>query len=191
MKSNNVTSKNILFIDSQVQNYQALVENVGADTQVFILNSHEDGIEQISNVLANYSDIDSVQIISHGGAGMVQLGNTVLNNENLQAYSDYLQGWRNSLTDNADILFYGCNVGAGELGVEFLQQLGDLTGADIAGSNDLTGNSVLGGDWDLEVVTGNIEAESVLAPEIRNNYQGVLAVFKVTNNSRFAHFLGS
>ncbi|MTJ48840.1 LamG-like jellyroll fold domain-containing protein [Dolichospermum sp. UHCC 0259] len=183
MKSNNVTSKNILFIDSQVQNYQALVENVGADTQVFILNSHEDGIEQISNVLANYSDIDSVQIISHGGAGMVQLGNTVLNNENLQAYSDYLQGWRNSLTDNADILFYGCNVGAGELGVEFLQQLGDLTGADIAGSNDLTGNSVLGGDWELEVVTGNIEAESVLAPEIRNNYQGVLAVFKVTNNN--------
>ncbi|MBD2280751.1 PA14 domain-containing protein [Aphanizomenon flos-aquae] len=183
MKSNNVTSKNILFIDSQVQNYQALVENVGADTQVFILNNHEDGIEQISNVLANYSDIDSVQIISHGGAGMVQLGNTVLNNENLQAYSDYLQGWRNSLTDNADILFYGCNVGEGELGVEFLQQLGDLTGADIAASNDLTGNSVLGGDWELEVVTGNIEAESVLAPEIRNNYQGVLAVFKVTNNN--------
>jgi hypothetical protein len=31
----------------------------------------------------------------------------------------------------------------------------------------------LGGDWELEVVTGNIEAESVLAPEIRNNYQGI------------------
>ena len=37
-----------------------------------------------------------------------------------------------------------------------------LTGADVAASDDLTGSAWLGGDWDLEYVSGEIEASDRL-----------------------------
>src|SRR4028119_2159448 len=39
---------------------------------------------------------------------------------------------------------------------QFLDRLSELTGADIAASANPTGNAALGGDWELEVQTGQI-----------------------------------
>jgi hypothetical protein len=181
MQSSPISS--ILFIDSNVANYQALVENSNPETEVVVLDSSQDGIAQITETLAARQGIKTVEIISHGREGLVQLGNTVLSNDNLHTYSRQLQQWKNSLAEQADILFYGCNVAAGETGAEFVRQLSSLTGADIAASEDLTGNSSLGGDWQLEVATGEIEAESALTAEIRDNYEGVLKIIKVTNTN--------
>ncbi|MFB2968826.1 DUF4347 domain-containing protein, partial [Aerosakkonema sp. BLCC-F183] len=64
-------------------------------------------------------------------------------------------------------------------GVSFLQQLSELTGADIAASDDLTGNWAKGGDWELEKATGNIESSLAFQPEGIAGYQGVLATFNV------------
>ena len=178
MQSNKADS--IVFIDSHVSNSETLLK-VDTETEVVFLDPTQDGVEQITKVLAERQEIKTVEIISHGGEGMVQLGATVLSDANLQEYSAYLHEWRKSLTEQADILFYGCNVASGNIGSEFVQQLSELTGADIAASIDLTGNTTLGGDWQLEVATGEIEAKSALAAEIRNNYAGVLKIFKVTN----------
>ena len=43
-------SKNIVFIDSQVQGYESLVTALHADTDWFVLNPDEDGIEQMQRV---------------------------------------------------------------------------------------------------------------------------------------------
>jgi hypothetical protein len=45
-------------------------------------------------------------------------------------------------------------VAAGELGENFVNKIGYLTGADIAASTDLTGSALLGGNWNLEKLTG-------------------------------------
>jgi predicted cupin superfamily sugar epimerase len=105
-------------------------------------------------VLANRSDIASVHIVSHGAEGSLQLGASTINSDNLQAYSNSLQQWASALTADADILLYGCDVASGETGEAFVQQLSQLTGADVAASDDLTGSAALGGDWDLEVKNG-------------------------------------
>ncbi|MGK7912708.1 MAG: Ig-like domain-containing protein, partial [Synechococcus sp.] len=104
----------------------------------------------------------------------------------LNQYSDELQQWQTALSENADILFYGCNVAAGQKGATFLNQIGELTGADIAASTDLTGSSKLGGDWQLEYASGEIETSSPFADAIRQNYGYVLQSSGASNDSVFA-----
>ncbi len=41
------------------------------------------GVEQITQLLANYTNISAVHIISHGGPGSLQLGAMELNSDNL------------------------------------------------------------------------------------------------------------
>ncbi|MEO1430375.1 MAG: DUF4347 domain-containing protein [Cyanobacteria bacterium J06632_19] len=169
-----MTTKNIIFIDSTVADYKTLASQAKAGTEVIVLDNSKDGVSQITQALAGKSDLASIQIISHGGEGMVQLGSNILSNGNLQDYSSQLQQWGNALAENGDILFYGCDVAAGESGVEFVQQLSELTGADIAASTDLTGNSSLGGDWDLEVATGKIESETAITLEAQQEFTEIL-----------------
>ena len=54
--------------------------------------------------------------------------------------------------------------------------LGELTGADIAASNDLTGSAELGGDWELEVATGNIETVVAVDEQVQTAFAGVLDI---------------
>lgn len=136
-------SPTLVFIDSNVANYQTLQQQVNPDAEVVILDSSKDGIEQITEALKGRENIASVQILSHGGEGVIQIGTTLLNGDNLQAYREKLQQWRSSLTDKADILLYGCSVGFGR-GEEFIKGLSELTGADVAASENITGNPALG-----------------------------------------------
>ncbi|XZN91416.1 MAG: DUF4347 domain-containing protein [Microcoleus sp.] len=137
-------------------------------------------IEQITNTLANQKDIESVQILSHGSEGSLTLGTDVLNGNDLENFNSQLKQWGNALTENGDILLYGCDVAAGETGYNFVKRLSELTGADIAASNDLTGNQALGGDWDLEIATGKIEAAVPFNQEAMEDYEYKLANFNVT-----------
>jgi Domain of unknown function (DUF4347) len=102
----------IVFIDAAVTDYQRLLDGVKSGIAAIILDSSRDGIEQISEVLANRSNIDSIHLVSHGAPGSLQLGNTRLSIDNLEVYSQQLQQWRRALAIDADILIYGCNVAA-------------------------------------------------------------------------------
>ena len=70
-------NKQIIFVDSSVQDYQSLINNAD-DTQIVILNENLSGIEQITNTLANQKDIEAVHIVSHGSPGSLKLGADVL-----------------------------------------------------------------------------------------------------------------
>ena len=166
----------IVFIDPAVENYQTLAAGVFAGVEAIALDSSKDGIEQITEVLSRRKNISSVHIVSNGQAGKLYLGNAEVNSNNLDGYSEQLQSWANALTRNADIFVYGCNVGAGEEGQQFIQDLSDLTGADIAASSDLTGSAARGGDWDLEVKTGRIKSAAAFQAQVLQSYQGLLDV---------------
>ncbi len=164
--------QNLLFVDSSITDIERLTQNLDNVT-IVVLDANIDGIAQISNVLDRSSNVASIHVMSHGSSGNLLLGNSQLNLGNLQNYSSDLQQWRNALTEDADILFYGCNVGAGADGLAFVQQLSQITGADIAASNNLTGNAALGGDWELEVKTGTIETPTQAIAD----YTGTLATY--------------
>ncbi|XGV98293.1 MAG: DUF4347 domain-containing protein [Leptolyngbya sp. BL-A-14] len=166
----------IAFIDGSVADYQTLVAGIAPGTEVHILNSSQDAVTQITNTLLGRHNISSVHIVSHGEAGGLDFGTGRLNLSDLPEYAAQLQSWSNALTDNADILLYGCDVAQGELGKTFTKIFSQLTGADVAASDNLTGSSTLHGDWTLEYQTGKIEASTIASPYIQAIYNHVLSV---------------
>jgi parallel beta-helix repeat protein len=179
----NSPSKSIVFIDPALEDYQTLAGGVPPGAEIIILDKNGNGVEQITaklqTIAAAGGTVDQVHIFSHGNSGSLQLGSATLNSDNLPQYESQLQGWRNGLSDQADILLYGCDVAAGS-GSDFVDRLGELTGADIAASGDLTGR---GGNWNLEYATGHIEAPLALTPEAMADYRGTLKTITVTNNN--------
>ncbi|MDB9455318.1 glycosyl hydrolase family 18 protein [Dolichospermum circinale CS-541/06] len=168
------STKTVVFIDPNVTDWQNLVNGVEPGSLVFILDPRQDSVRQITDKLAALTEIDSIQIISHGGEGSLSLGSTQLNSANLNSYSSQLQQWGQSLTATGDILLYGCDVAGGVIGKAFVQQMSQLTGADVAASDDLTGSAALGGDWLLEYGTGLIEAPLALQVQAMEAYNSVL-----------------
>ena len=92
----------------------------------------------------------------------------------IDSYLETLEQWGNALSKNGDILLLGCNV-ARSADRSFITRLADLTNADIAASQNLTGSASLGGDWDLEQFTGEIETPLSLSQDSIDRYEDVLA----------------
>jgi len=179
----NSHSKSLVFIDSGLDEYQTLAGGVLPGAEIVILDKNGNGVEQITAKLQTIADaggtVDQVHIFSHGSSGSLQLGSATLNSGNLSEYESQLQGWRNALSDEADMVVYACDFAAG-FGTDFVDRLGELTGADIAASTDLTGQ---GGNWKLEFAKGHIEAPLALTPEAMADYRGTLKTITVTNNN--------
>ncbi|QFS47669.1 hypothetical protein GXM_05161 [Nostoc sphaeroides CCNUC1] len=115
------------------------------------------------------------------------MGNTHLGLDTLEEYSQQLQLWQkiysaSAKTDNPwNLLIYGCNVALGDAGTEFVEKLHQLTKANIAASRGRIGNAALGGNWELEVRTADMEVSLVFPETTRQAYAGVLATFTVNN----------
>ncbi len=158
----NLAAKEIIFIDAIVADLQQYITS-HPNADVVLLDANRDGVEQIAAVLAGRTGIESVHIISHGSAGNISLGNASLNLTGVQGqYADELATIKAALSENADILIYGCNVAEGQAGQAFAIALATSTGADIAASTDLTGAIKLGGDWNFETQTGFIDSLNVI-----------------------------
>ncbi|WP_053177573.1 Ig-like domain-containing protein [Pseudomonas kilonensis] len=174
-----VPGKSVVFVDSRVKDAASLLEGVAPGTQVVQLDATKDGLQQIADYLDTHQGISSVQIIAHGNAGDLWLGNSYLSADNVQARSAVLAQIGQDMNAGGDILIYGCYTAEGERGLSLVDSLAQLTGRDVAASNDRTG---LGGDWDLEIATGSIESANVLSANAMSEYQWGLATWTATNN---------
>ncbi|NMY39756.1 DUF4347 domain-containing protein [Pseudomonas sp. WS 5013] len=173
--------KEIVFVDTRAPNYQELLKAVSPNAEVVLLSTNEDGVQQIADALAGRTGIDAIHIISHGDSGVLLLGNGPLFEGNLAQYATQLSTIGKALTVEGDILLYGCEVGAGSEGQAFVSKLADMTGADIAASDDNTGGNAKGGDWDLEVTTGQIATSSALSLSRLGGYDHLLVTTAVNN----------
>ncbi|MEO0490705.1 MAG: M14 family zinc carboxypeptidase, partial [Cyanobacteria bacterium J06659_2] len=99
-----------------------------------------------------------------------------LNLDSLDRSRDALQSWRRALRTDAEVLLYGCNVAAGELGNLFVEQLKALIGAGIAASKTRTGHAQQGGDWNLEVTTGDVRSGLAFWPAVMATYPSTFAL---------------
>ncbi|WP_328591693.1 DUF4347 domain-containing protein [Prosthecochloris vibrioformis] len=170
----------IVFIDSRIADRNRILAQFDATTRYVILDEQQDGILQIAEALSGSSGYDAVQIFSHGSPGSLLLGNTTFDSAALERYAAELAIIGNALTAEGDILLYGCNVGAGDEGRAFVDQLAAATGADVAASDDMTGAAQKGGDWELEVVSGEVDEREIVETE---GYSGVLAESVIIGNS--------
>jgi glucose/arabinose dehydrogenase len=173
----------LVFIDTSLESYRRLAASAAIGAEVVLIDGQRDGISQITAALADRQNIGAIHLISHGSAGALQLGSRNFSTADLGQYQDQLQSWQRSLSADADILIYGCDVAATAAGQDFIQQISQLTGADVAASTNLTGNAAKGGDWILETTTGTIGHDLALSQSLQASYDGIFAGFTYNNFS--------
>ncbi|MCP3870586.1 MAG: DUF4347 domain-containing protein, partial [Gammaproteobacteria bacterium] len=169
----------LVFVDSRTPDHEGLVSGIVSDDPergflVYLLDTEQDGVQQITDILRQHDDVSAIHLISHGSRGSLELGSTVLSDRNIGDYSAPLESWREHLAEGADLLIYGCDVAEAADGQSFIGRLAGLTGADVAASDDRTGQVVQGGDWNLEYRTGAIQAEIAVDSQTQLNYRGTL-----------------
>ncbi|MCP4045604.1 MAG: DUF4347 domain-containing protein, partial [Gammaproteobacteria bacterium] len=101
----------------------------------------------------------------------------------LSQNAETISAWGNNLSNDADILIFGCDLASTDAGVQFVDAFAQMTGADISASDDQTGSSGLGGDWYLEYAHGQIEAETLIDQDTELSWQGLLATPTAANNT--------
>ncbi|HYK57011.1 MAG TPA: DUF4347 domain-containing protein, partial [Flavisolibacter sp.] len=156
-----MAGQQIVFITADVADQEALTRDIGKDIMVYRLSDKQSVIQQISEILRTYQELEAVHLISHGSPGALHLGNEKLDMSNLPEYADALRQWGRSLRVGGSFLLYGCEVANGRAGVSFIRKMAADLGAPVAASVDLTGAPGLGGNWILEYQTGAISANAL------------------------------
>ncbi|MBT4159807.1 MAG: DUF4347 domain-containing protein, partial [Gammaproteobacteria bacterium] len=151
----------LVVVDTSIDGYESLLTNIDSGTEILLIEGNENGLEVIANYVDGRSDISSIHILSHGDEGSFRLGTATVNAQNIDLYAEALSQIGDSLTEEGDLFFYGCNISGGETGIEFVTELAFYTDADVAASIDLTGAEAEGGDWDLETTIGQLDTESL------------------------------
>jgi hypothetical protein len=170
----------LVFVDETAPDSQQLLDDLIAagdpsrQFEVILLSDQRGGIAQISEALALRHDLDAVHFVTHGNNHSVKLGADWLQTDDLAQYADQIRDWQNALSADADLLFYGCDLASDAAGRELLATFERLTDADVAASDDLTGNALLGGDWLLEYQLGSVETVTPFSQGTQESWLGLL-----------------
>ena len=112
-----------------------------------MIDPNRDGIAQIATYLDGHPGMSAIHLVAHGTNGELNIGSSVLDSNSINTvYKSALQHIGAQLTENADILIYGCDFAAGSEGAKTEALIAELTGADVAASDHLVGGAQ-GADW--------------------------------------------
>ena len=119
----------VVFISSDIDDIEPYLSNLPDDAEVIILDVTADVFDQMNSALASRGDLNAVHLITHGDEGLLQFGDVTIDADALsQNYQEQLAQIGAALTENGDILIYGCDFGGGDKGREALEL---LLGADL------------------------------------------------------------
>ena len=164
----------LVIIDEAVADKQIFYQSLKPGVIVREISSQRDGLQQLTRVLKNHKDIANLHIVSHASDGQILLGDQWISSQTLKDEKQFLNQLSSVLSKDADVLFYGCNLAAGEKGRQFVSFLAEQTGADVAASSNPTGAVALGGDWELELRVGDIQTSNPFLSEGLKQYAHVL-----------------
>jgi hypothetical protein len=188
--------KELLVVDHNIKDYEQFSSLARPGVVLVEIPKGVDGLAFLMDKLAQYQNLQAVHLFSHANAGELLLGNTQINSEVLANHAAFAKVVNSTMKVGGDFLLYGCELGKGQKGDEFLEIIKNKTHADIAASNNLTGNTQNNGDWNLEVQKGNIETQPLANSIAMKDFTEVLqnVTFQVgswtvvnagANNDRF------
>ncbi len=142
----------MVFVDSQIADYQAIVAAIDPGVKVFVYDGTKDGLAEIAQDLQGVHGLASIDIIDHGAPDVMAVGADVLAPNTISTYSAELAALGNALAHNGQLDLYGCDVAA--TGDAFIEALQQAVGRNVAASTGPVGATALGGDWTLDATTG-------------------------------------
>ena len=170
----------LFFIDAGVADPGAFWLAAPKGGTVVCIPAGVDSWRFMAQEAARFQGLSAIHIVSHGQPGAMVLNGQHYAAADLEQLTVPLQQLGHALTKNGDIFLYGCEVGAGIAGQTLLNTLAAATGADIAASKDNTGNAPHGGNWDLEITTGQIDSSLALNATSMAGYEAVLHTASVS-----------
>ncbi|MBU6488130.1 MAG: DUF4347 domain-containing protein, partial [Burkholderiales bacterium] len=179
--------RQVVFVNSNVTDYQTLVSGLPQGTQVVILDSSKDGLAQIDQYLQQHAGVSAIHLVSHGADGNVQIGSTWLNAGDISAYRAELAQIGAAMKPGGDFLIYGCNVAENADGKALVQQIASISGLNVAASTDATGAAALGGDWSLEYDAGAMHTSVIFSHAAEQQYDALLAVTDETYDGQVGY----
>ncbi|MCW8331524.1 Ig-like domain-containing protein, partial [Photobacterium sp. SDRW27] len=165
----------LIIIDAAVPDKHLFYKNLKQNAEIKEIASEKDGLEQLTQILYQYQNLDVLHVVSHADDGIIYLGNSQVTEQFLKQKTDTFPSLNYALKEGADVLLYGCNLGAGKAGEALIEFIANQAHVDVAASDDLTGDFLLGGDWELEVSTGKIDSIKLWSSESEIQYSHVLA----------------
>lgn len=138
----------------------SLFQQLELDGHTALLVDPSDSIGDVVRELrdqAPASGYTAIHVYGHGRPGRQDLGLDPITGEALAGQRAFWQDLSCLAAPDADLLLYGCDVGAGASGRRLVRELAAITGLDVAASDDITGPA----DWELEVVQGKISHGAV------------------------------
>ncbi len=166
----------LVFIDASVPDREALLAGLAPVARAHVVDPGRDGLSQIAEVLKQAGAVAAVSIIAHGAQGELRLGSSTLTSDTIDAHRAALRAIGRAMGQAADLLLYGCNVGAGAIGRKFVDDIAATTGVTVAAASHVVGRAAADAGWNLDVRTGTLNAPAVLNKASLDAYAHALAV---------------
>ena len=165
------SAHSLVVIDAAVPHLSTLLTDLDSQVNILLLTPEQDGVFAITKAIAAAPQLSSLHIVSHGTPGHLHLGGAQLSLETMGQYAASLQTWAEAL-QGQDILLYGCQVARGAMGHLFLQQLQQLTGANIAASERRVGRVGRHTHWTLDTQLGEVQTPLIFSEALQASYPG-------------------
>jgi Ca2+-binding RTX toxin-like protein len=162
----------LVIFDSQVADLPLLYNALLPGSIGHTIQPHQDSIDTITHLLTE-TGATKLAIVAHGQPGAIQIGNGKIDRATLETRSGLLQEWG---LDSIEL--YSCEVGAD---AEFINRLGELTGAQISASTNKLG----AGNWELDSGMALLEIDRLA------DYSSTLATFNGTTGVDSALAIGA
>ena len=126
----------LIVVSGSIYGADEAIAELAERADVLQLEAGQDPMTEILAWMEKQGDrkYDAIHIVSHGASGYLSLNGVVIDAEYLAENPDVFVELGSHLTDDGDIMLYGCNTAEGAAGEAFINQLAELTGADVAAS---------------------------------------------------------
>ena len=160
----NSNGKELVVINGTVADKEAILAELKPNQEVLILEDGN-GLNELNEYLASQdTKYSAIHFVTHGNDGYISVNGELINAENFDAAQ--WQEIGEHLTENGDILLYGCDTAANAEGKLLVGMIAEASGADVSASIDATGIS---GNWDLEYTSGVVESSEIKVENFEHN----------------------
>ncbi|GJL76868.1 PKD domain-containing protein [Nitrosomonas sp.] len=175
-KNKNETKiQKLLIIDAGVLDSDLLLKDHHPDYKVIRLKPESDPITQISKALSLHAPVSEISLVAHALPGQIHFSGGLIDFAQLEQHQQQLQAWRKSLSLDAKLCIYACELATGEEGTNFVSLLKDLTGAEVAASSLPIGKVDADNNWGLNHFTKEFGITIPFHPYSTASYAHILA----------------
>ena len=145
---------NVVLVANNLADVKAVSDAAAtADAKVIVFDAATDNLASVTAKLQDVVNstghkIDNLAIVGHGSAGVLNVGVDEIQLFSLGNYKPTFEVLGQTLSENAQIQFYGCSLAGDVLGQAMVQSIAVYTAADTFASTDTTGGNAH--DWTLE-----------------------------------------